>query len=187
MNNSVRGFLSVAQLLVGAFLLAVAINQFVFQSYQVYGRSMVPTLEESDRLIISKVGKNWANISGSGFMPERDEIIIFVNPRNDRVQLVKRVIGLPGERVEVKDGLITVFNPDNPEGFDPDTEGGRDLGPTDGNISIEVPEGHLFVSGDNREPNGSLDSRNNLGTVPIENVVGKLVLRIFPVTESRLF
>jgi len=183
-----KGFLSFAQLVGGSILLALFINHFIFQSYQVYGLSMTPTLQDGDRLIISKTEKSFNLITGDDWLPDRGNIIVFKNPRNpDSPQLIKRVIGLPGERIVVIDGNITIFNQENPNGFMPDKSLGLELGITAGNVDITVPEGHIFVSGDHRESGGSLDSRNELGTVPLNLIVGQLVLRILPVSDAEVF
>lgn len=184
---ALRGFFSVVQLFVGAAVLAFIINQLVFQPYEVFGQSMVPTLQEGDRLIVSKLGKTWATITRDEYVPKHGEIIVFHNPNNPQIQLVKRVVGLPGDQVIVRDGEIEVYTTDSPNGFNFDDRFGLDLGSTVGNINLTVPESEIFVVGDNRSPNGSLDSRNELGTVPLEQVVGDLVLRIFPLDEAALF
>lgn len=187
-NSPIKGFMSVGQLVLGSILLALFINHFVFQSYQVYGLSMTPTLHEGDRLIISKLEKSLSNISGNDYMPDRGDIIVFKNPRNvDSPQLIKRVIGLPGERVVVLNGDIIIYNKDNPEGFMPDKLQGLESGITVGRVDLVVPGGQIFVSGDNRASGGSLDSRNELGTVPINLIVGELVMRIMPVTDAQVF
>lgn len=185
--SSFMGLFSIIQLFGGALLLALAINHYVFQSYQVFGQSMTPTLHEGDRLIISKFGKTWNHVFSKDYSPHRGDIIVFINPRNSRVQLIKRVIGVAGERVVVEDGNITVYNDEHPEGFDPDPAFDVSFQPTDGNVDVEISEGEIFVTGDNRIPGGSLDSRNELGKVPIENVVGRLVLRIFPLGGAQFF
>lgn len=186
--SSFKGFLSIAELVTGALILALGINSFVFQSYQVFGQSMEPTLQQGNRLIVSKLSKSWAGVLNNEWLPNRGTIIIFVNPRNPDVQLVKRVIGLPGERVLVNDGSITVFNEASPNGFDPDTPYKDQLVDfTTGSVDITVPDGHIFVSGDNRTPGGSLDSRNDLGTVPLDNIIGNLSMRIFPLSEAEFY
>ena len=165
-----------------ALLVALALQRFVFQSYQVFGQSMEPTLSEGDYLIISKLGPTFADLRNRHFVPERGDIVVIDNPLEDN-RLIKRVIGLPGERITVSDGQIRVFNRENREGFDPYQKLG--LGPinTDGALSLVVPERHVFLVGDNRASGGSLDSRNDLGPVPVEDVVGKLVLRLWPFSE----
>lgn len=182
------GILSFVLTLLVAFVLVQIINMFLFQSYKVFGNSMYSTLHEGDRLIISKIGRTTAKLTGKKFTPERGEIIVFVDPQNRSIQLIKRVIGFPGERVVVKDEKITVYNKENPEGFNPDDAAyGKNLPPTSGDKDVVVPDGHLFVSGDNRIGSNSLDSRNELGTVPKEDIVGTLKVRIFPLNDARFF
>ncbi len=182
------GISSLLQLVVGAVVIAFVINRLVFQSYEVFGRSMTPTLQEQDRLVISKLGKSWASVGGNDYVPDRGTIIVFNSPRDPNVQLIKRVIGLPGDRVVVEDGAITVFNTENPSGFNPD-EAYEDnlIEYTTGDKESFVGSGELFVSGDNRNPGGSLDSRNELGLVPTDNVIGELVLRLLPIGDASVF
>ena len=182
------GIFSFIATLVIAFLLVQVINLYFFQSYKVFGNSMYPTLHNSDRLIISKISRSASKITKKTFQPERGEVIVFVDPLQPDLQLIKRVIGLPGERVVVGEGRITVYNNENPDGFNPDDAPyGKNLPVTSGNIDITVPEDHLFVSGDNREGSNSLDSRNELGTVPQENIIGVMKVRFFPFNSAQFF
>lgn len=184
---AVKSLLSTAQLVFGAVVLAFIINHFVFQSYQVFGQSMVPTLHEGDRLIINKLGKSWSGATGSEYMPKRGEVIVFHNPNDTEVQLIKRVVGLPGDRVVVDNGRLSVFTDESPLGFDFDEAFGLDLGTTIGQVDITVPDSEIFVIGDNRGPGGSLDSRNELGTVPVDQIVGDLAFRIIPLDQAQSF
>lgn len=186
-SYALKGFLSFIQLVVGAVLLAFIINHVVFQSYQVFGQSMVPTLHEGDRLIINKLGKSWSNAFGDGYLPKRGEVIVFHNPKDPDTQLVKRVVGLPGDRVVVDAGEIVVFTDEVPQGFDFDQTFGLSLEGAIGTVDIVVPDNEIFVVGDNRSPGGSLDSRNELGTVPINQIVGELIFRIFPLGDVKTF
>ncbi len=182
------GIVSLFVTIVVALLLVQIINAFFLQSYRVYGSSMYSTLENNDRLIISKFGKTSSKITGKTYAPKRADIIVFQSPIDPDIQLIKRVIGLPGDRVVVKDGHITIFNKDNPEGFNPDDASyGKDLPKTSGNTDITVPKDHIFVSGDNREGGNSLDSRNELGTVPEDNIIGTLKVRIWPLNDAKFF
>lgn len=174
-------------------VLAIFIVAFVFQSYQVDGPSMQPTLETNDRLIIWKVGRTWSRITGNTYMPERGSIIVFVKRglydfSSDRdKQLIKRVIGLPGDRVVVEDGVMTVYNNQNPDGFNPDeTLGITDsiMGENTHNVDITVREDEVFVVGDHRD--NSLDSRS-FGTIPASDIIGTLSSRIMPLSEARKF
>jgi len=182
------GVLSLFITIIVALLLVQVINVFFLQSYRVYGSSMYSTLENDDRLIISKFSKTTSKISGKLYQPKRGEIIVFQSPVDKDIQLIKRVIGLPGDRVVVDNGSITIFNKDNPKGFNPDDAPyGEDLPKTSGKTDVTVPENHIFVSGDNREGSNSLDSRNELGTVPEENIIGTLKLRIWPLDSAKFF
>jgi signal peptidase I len=181
---------------IGLFILAplfaIFMIVFVFQSYIVDGSSMEPTLQNGNRVFILKLPKSIASLQGKAYVPDRTDVIVFKKPTNDGSQLIKRVIGLPGERVVIKEGYITVYNNNYPEGFNPDsgTSYSGTLEPVDtgGEVIDEIVEdGRLFVLGDNRGPGGSLDSHSGLGQVPIENIVGKLWLRYFPLSEFQFF
>lgn len=171
------------------------INTFVFRSYNVVGPSMEPTMFTGDRLIVNRLPVTWASINNKEYVPERGQVIVFKNPRytlgSEDEYIVKRVIGLPGERVVIRDGHYVVFNDANPSGFDPDAYNRGEPGsPTSGTADTLVPDGELFVSGDHREGNFSFDSRNGaegMGTIPLYDVVGPVSARIFPFNKFRLF
>ena len=88
----------------------------------------------------------------------------------------------------IENGTITVYNNDNPDGFSPD-QGIKDQprSPVAGDLDTVVPAKTIFVVGDHRDGNNSFDSRNGLGTVPIYNIVGPVVLRWWPITKLRSF
>lgn len=182
------GVFGTLELILGAVILAFVINGFVFQSYQVVGQSMAPTLQNGDRLLVNKLGKTWSSVTRSEYIPKRGDIIVFKSPLNEDRQLVKRVIGIAGDRVELKKGVFTIRNDENPEGFNPDDMLPEDI-PVDSDFSIAttVNEGELFVSGDNRIGGASLDSRNDLGLVQTDSVIGDLIVRVLPLNESRFF
>lgn len=176
-------------------IVAVLLTLFVFQSYQVDGPSMESTLHNNDRLIVWKAPRTIARITGNQYIPNRGDVIIFTEPGlgnyeepDGSKQLVKRVIGLPGERVVVKNGSITVYNKSYPDGFNPDKTlpyGKEHVMPTTSDdIDITLASDELFVCGDNR-PN-SLDSRM-FGPIKTDQVVGKLVMRILPLSQTKIF
>lgn len=188
-----HGLASTIALLVAAPLLALLLTAFVFQSYQVDGESMETTLQNQDRLIVYKVPRTVAHITQNAYIPNRGDVIIFVQnglaqlgEGQDRKQLIKRVIALPGERVTVKDGNIRVYNQAHPNGFNPDTDGGYGLTSlyTPGNVDMTVPTGKVFVCGDNRT--NSTDSRV-LGPISADKIVGQLIFRLLPVSRVKLF
>ena len=170
----------------------VILNTFVFRSYNVVGSSMEGTLSPDDRIIVNRLPVTIAHLQNRPFQPQRGQIVVFTNPKmgsSDNEQyLIKRVIAFAGERVLIEDGTITVFNEDNPNGFDPDIySNGGPKADTSGSHDITVPENEIFVAGDNRAGTNSYDSRNGLGTVPLYEVIGPASVRIFPFTQIRLF
>lgn len=187
-----QSILSTVGILLIAPLFALFLITFVFQSYLVEGPSMETTLQDKDRLIVWKVPRTWAKITGNPYIPDRGDVIVFIEPELHEVgkkegkQLIKRVIALPGERIVIKDGVVTVYNSENPEGFESIVElpDGSAIEDTSGDVDETVPEGQVFVLGDNRS--NSLDSRA-FGPVAAENIVGKLTARFLPLSEVRKF
>lgn len=177
-----------------AALLAFLLINFVFRSYSVDGPSMETTLQNEDKLIIWKVPRTISRFTGHQYVPGRGDVIIF-NQSNlapcgqvGERQLIKRVIAQPGEHVVVKDGTITVYNAANPGGFKPDDimayNKDRHIPTTTGNIDITLASNQIFVSGDNRPD--SCDSRA-FGPINTDQVVGKLVVRLLPANNIKVF
>jgi len=169
----------------------LVINTFVFRSFSVLGPSMEPTFYTGDRLIVNRLPVTWAQIRNKQYVPERGQIIVFKNPRfvvgEPDEYIVKRVIAFPGERVVVDNGILTVYNTKNPDGFRPDDIHKGPGSPTSGEVDMVVPEETIFVSGDHRQGNYSYDSRSGLGTIPFVDVVGPVSIRIFPFNKIGLF
>lgn len=170
----------------------ILINTYIFRSFNVEGPSMEQTMHTGDRLIVDRLPVTWAQLQNKEYVPNRGQIIVFKNPQftagNPDEYIVKRVIAFAGERVVLNDGRYTVYNAQNPKGFNPDDANHGEPGtPTTGNVDVVVPEGTLFVSGDHRQGNYSYDSRNGLGYIPLYDVIGPVSLRIFPFTDIRGF
>lgn len=173
-------------------LIAIFLTIFVFQSYQVDGESMETTLSHNDRLIVWKLPKTWSRITGHDYIPKRGDVVVFTEPNLGRhgqdpgKQLIKRVVGLPGERVVINDGVLTVYSDEHPGGFQPDKTlpYGDIIGETPMDGEWEVGEGHVFVVGDNR--GNSLDSRT-FEAIDANNIVGKLAVRVLPINEIKKF
>lgn len=173
--------------------LAILISIFVFRVYQVDGPSMLTTLHDKDRLIIDKIPRTVARVTGNPYVPNRYDVIVFNHSgyygslSKTNKQVIKRVIALPGEKVQIKDGNVTVFNKQHPNGYQVDLDGpeANVIPVTTGDESIRtVGENEVFVLGDNRV--NSSDSRE-MGNIKSEDIVGKLVLRIYPFTSIGVF
>lgn len=197
--DGLKSVLSTIAIIILAPLIAFTLTALVFQSYQVDGQSMETTLQNQDRLIVFKVPRTWAKITGHAYVPQRGDVVIF--NKNDledfggtgKKQLVKRVIGLPGDHIVIKDGAITISNAQHPRGFDPDktlpygVSAASSIANTlcdSSYCDITVPQGQVYVCGDNR--NNSLDSRI-FGPINVNDIVGKLSLRIFPFNKFKVF
>ena len=151
-----------------AVLVAVLIRYFIVELYVVDGPSMQPTLQDGERLVVNKFIYHWRN-------PARSEIVIFRYPRDHSRDFIKRVIAVGGDTVEIKDGHV--FVNDALVNEDYIAEKTRTEYPKQ-----TVPEGTLFVCGDNRR--NSLDSRfPDVGFVPLELVKGKAALIFWPVDD----
>ncbi|MFT4532159.1 MAG: signal peptidase I [Candidatus Saccharimonadales bacterium] len=183
-----KNIASTIAILVIAPVMAILITLFVFQSYEVFGESMETSLQNGDRLIVQKVSKNWSTLLGNDYIPTRGEIIVFDRPAfvsntiGNVEHLIKRVVGLPGERVVVTDGEVTIYNDEFPDGYDPDDdkEFAKDILTTPGNADITVGVSEVFVLGDNRT--NSRDSRS-FGAINTDTITGVATLRFIPITN----
>lgn len=192
-KDGIKSIISTVLILILAPILALSITAFVFQSYEVDGPSMESTLQDKDRLIVWKAGRTWSRVTKSSYIPPRGTVVIFTarglydaGSGKDK-QLVKRIIGVPGDRVVVENNTVTVYNHEFPNGFRPDEamDYGKNLkGENIGNTSVDVHENEVFVMGDHRD--NSLDSRS-FGSVPYTDIVGTLSARILPLSEAKKF
>ncbi len=160
-----------------AVILYLIITTFIVQTFRVEQSSMIDTLHEGQHLLIDKITPRFDDYS-------RGDIIVFhPNGNSDQTPYIKRVIGVGGERVEVRDGSVWIDGTRLDESAytyrDPITGENEPTLAKAGNASWDVPEGQLFVLGDHRM--GSTDSRNpSVGLVSTGDVVGRAWLRFFP-------
>lgn len=192
-GSRLKSIVSFIVFVISIFAAAFLINQFVFQSYYVEGTSMTPTLDNNDRLIISKVERTIAGIQGHSYIPERGQIVVLdssiIGLNGQHEQLIKRVIGLPGDRVHIEAGTVVVTNTQHPEGYDVTRDLGlTNLQPTysEEPIDITVPDGQVYVMGDNREQGGSYDSRS-FGPIEGDKIQGRLWGRVLPIEKAQLY
>ena len=190
-----RDAIGLAIFVVGVVIGTLLMNTFIFFCFYVDGPSMESTMYTGDRLIVNRIPLTISQLQNKQYTPERGQVIVFRNPNytpstgTDSENIVKRVIAFAGERVTVKDGTVTVYNTENPDGFNPDTDvNNNEPGqPTSGDVDTVVPEGTIFVMGDHREGNYSCDSRNCMGPIPLFDIIGPVSVRIFPFDKIRTF
>lgn len=167
-ENVKKEIVSWIKTIVLALLLALAIDNFVIVNATVPTGSMETTIMPKDRIVAFRLSYLFSE-------PERGDIAVFRYPDNEEVLYVKRVIGLPGETVEIQDGYVYINGSDTPleEPYLKET-------PTDSFGPYTVPEGSYFMMGDNR--NNSLDSRfwKNTKFVKKDKILGKVVFKYFP-------
>jgi signal peptidase I len=163
-----RAILEIVQALALAVVISVVLNLFVVQVTEVRQRSMEPTLEQNDRVLVSKLDYRFGP-------PLRGDIIVFNPPIPDAsIPYVKRVIAVAGESVDLRNGNVFV----NGQQIDiPEAHGATQAQAPQIVYPFVVPEGQIFVMGDNRT--FSSDSRT-FGPVPVGNIIGKVILRFWP-------
>lgn len=170
-------------------VIIVPIRVFLIQPFFVQGASMEPNFEDKQYLIVNELGYKTTEL-GNLFTVKpfkelkRGDVVVFRYPKNPSVFYIKRIIGLPGERVQISEGVVKIYNSQNSDGFVLDE--GSYLSPsveTSGEINITLGD-EYFVMGDNRQY--SSDSRS-WGAVPSRDVMGKVVLRAWPFTQVKVF
>jgi len=191
-HSTLKDIIGIVGFVVLVILGVIFINAFIFRTFNVEGPSMERTLYTGDKLIVNKLPVTIAHMQGKVYQPSRGQVIVFKNPQFQMMGrdefIVKRVVGLPGERVRVIKGNVTVYNQKHPHGFNPDAlTKDKEGSPTSGDVDRTVPDNELFVMGDHRQGNFSFDSRNGLSTIPLEDVVGPVGLRLFPFQHIRAF
>jgi signal peptidase I len=158
-----RALREMAETVIPAVVIALLINLFFAQATQVLGQSMEPTLHSTQRVVIEKITYRFFH------GPRRGDIVVVRMPDQSDL-LIKRVIGLPGETIEVRGGEVYI-NGERIEEPWSTAPGGRDYGPQ------SIPPLHVFVLGDNR---GASNDSRNFGPVSIDDVVGHAWLSYWP-------
>lgn len=176
-----------------ALIIIVPVRVFLFQPFFVQGASMEPNFENGDYLIINELGYKQSDLniagvhifSANSFKDlSRYDVAVFRYPVNPQQFFIKRVIGLPGERVKVEDGKVTIYNNQNPNGFTLDESKYLSANLfTTGNLNIKLEQDQYFVLGDNRK--ASYDSRA-WGAVPKSDIIGKVLVRAWPVSKAEI-
>ncbi|MBP7704348.1 MAG: signal peptidase I [Caulobacter sp.] len=210
-NGAVKETVEIVKTVVYALLIALVLRIFLFQPFTIPSASMEPNLLKGDYIIVSKFSYGYSRHSAPlspplfkgrilGSEPRRGDIIVFKFPRDDKIDYIKRLVGLPGDRIQVRGGLLYVndklasrvydgvgdegvcsdwmsnsqvqrFRETNIDGRTYETYDCGPRGALDDTEVFVVPAKHYFFMGDNRD--NSDDSRANVGFVPAENLVGK--------------
>jgi signal peptidase I len=218
------GFAETVRVVIHALLIAFVIRTFLFQPFNIPSGSMRDTLLIGDYLFVSKYSYGYSHYSFPlspplfsgrifGHDPSRGDVVVFRLPRDDSTDYIKRVIGLPGDKIQMKEGLLYIngqpvkrerladFRDDEttagatakrwretlPNGVSYETRDLTDNGFLDNTEVFNVPPNHYFMMGDNRD--NSSDSRvpierNGVGYVPFENLVGKAQVIFFSVKDG---
>lgn len=158
----------VLQIVIIAAAIIIPIRYFLIQPFIVKGASMEPTYSDSDYLIIDQVTYEFREI-------ERGEVVVFRPPNGASQFYIKRVIGLPGETVEIKDGKIYIYNSEFPNGIDLEEDYIEEY--TEGRDRVTLGLDEYYLLGDNRD--ASLDSRK-FGPVKDTSIVGRVWFRGLP-------
>ena len=163
------------------FIIAVAIivpiRWFLFQPFVVTGDSMRPNFQDGDYLIIDEISYRFRE-------PHRGDVIVLRFPNDESQFFIKRIIGLPNDRVVIENGKVKIYNSEHSQGFVMEEQYLPSNNLTYGNLDLTLDKDDFFVLGDNRL--SSSDSRI-WGTLPQRDIVGRVFLRIFPLPRLQAF
>jgi signal peptidase I len=181
-QDRVRSMVEWVAVIVGALVVALVVKTFLFQAFYIPSASMEPTLEKGDRVLVNKLSYDLHDVN-------RGDVVVFELPPEDVgadgiKDLIKRVIGLPGDVIETREGVVFVNDRRLDEPYLADGTVTGD--PTQGNNPEiprqTVPEGTVFVMGDNRA--NSHDSRYaDRGPIPIDSIVGRAFVIVWPLNK----
>lgn len=179
LKNFFNFCLEVTKIVLISLVIIIPIRHFIIQPFYVKGASMEPNFYDHEYLIIDEITYRFTE-------PKRGDIIVFRYPRNPQEFFIKRIIALPGEKIQIKDGNIYIFNGENKDGFllkeDYIANDIKTYSTMEDVVGLDKDE--FFVLGDNR--NSSKDSRS-FGPVNKSFVIGRVVFRGWPFDRVNLF
>ncbi len=168
----------ITKIVVISLAIILPIRYYLIQPFFVRGASMEPNFDDGQYLVINEIGYRFND-------PDRGDVIVFKYPLDPSQYYIKRVIGLPGEKIEIKDDLVFIYNLEFPQGkileesyYLPE---GRI---TRGSLNVKLGDDEYFVLGDNRS--ASSDSRQ-WGALPRDNIIGRVWLRAWPFDSAKIF
>lgn len=182
-----RKIIKLSFYVVGGLVAIWFILSFIVGFSVVNGISMQPTFHTNDIVLLWKLPKTWASLTGTQYIPSRSSVVIIKDTDNNGELFIKRIISLPGETVHVNNGIVSVNTLDGRTIFPDKAKYGSVIGYTPGYFVGTVGSGEIFVLGDNREPGASIDSRSSLGAIPASYIQGKVFIRVWPINRFKLF
>ncbi len=176
-KSGLKYFFELVHIIVVSLAIVIPIRYFLVQPFYVKGASMEPNFYDNEYLIIDEISYKIRD-------PQRGEIVVLKYPNDPSQYFIKRIIGLPGETVEVKDGRVRIYK--NGGGVGYFLNEGQYLSnvETSADKKFNIGENEYFVLGDNRP--SSLDSRA-FGSIQDKNIVGRVWLRGWPITKFTVF
>lgn len=168
-------FMEILKFTIVAILIVAPIRIFIAQPFIVKGESMDPTFADGQYLIVDE-------LTYRTHAPERGDVIVFKYPKDPSKYFIKRIIGLPNETVKIDGGKVTIFGVESPEGRPLNEEYIKNI--SFDSITEKLGNEEYFAMGDNR--GNSLDSRV-WGPLPKENIVGRVLVRLFPFQTVKFF
>jgi signal peptidase I len=168
----------IIKIVIISLAIIIPIRYYLVQPFFVRGASMEPNFDNGEYLVVDEISYRFKE-------PGRGEVIVFKFPRDPSQYYIKRIIGLPGETVEIRDHQVIIYNQEFPEGIVLDESFYLTNGQTTwGNVKIKLNEDEYFVLGDNRS--ASSDSRQ-WGALPREYIIGRVWIRAWPFDRAEIF
>ncbi len=178
MKKAINCFLEVAKIVVISLAIIIPIRYFLIQPFFVRGASMSPNFASGQYLFIDELSYRFEE-------PQRGDVIVFRYPLDASQFYIKRIVGLPGETIEIEDGQIWIYNDDFPQGKALDESGYLSSQKmTVGQLKTKLGVEEYFVLGDNRQ--ASSDSRR-WGSLPEDNIIGRVWIRAWPFNMAKIY